>query len=253
MSIVHAFLLGLLQGATEFFPISSSAHLKIARALLGIENGEAQVFFDLVCHLGTLSALLFFLRKELLQIKKEQIKTILLALLPLPPAYFLLKPLRDFASETPLVGFFLIATSIILFVGGKIRILPKRPGRKGHAVAIGTMQSLALVPGISRSASTISCARVLGWSPQEAVRFSFLLAIPTIIGGNCLELLKIYLSNEPIVSLSSTSCIIGFCTALGMGLLVIGWGFRLLEKGCFKPFAWYCLILGTLVSVYFYG
>jgi undecaprenyl-diphosphatase len=253
MSVLHALILGLIQGMTEFFPISSSAHLKITKLFFDIKGGENQVVFDLICHLGTLTALLFFLKKELLKLTKEQMKGFFFALMPLIPAYFLLKPLRDAANKTELLGFFLILTGIILFCGHKLRLTRKSKQPRSDLFVIGAMQSLALIPGISRSASTIACARILGWSPAEAVRFSFLLAIPTIIGGNCLELLKIFLSGETLGPISPISCFVGFIFSLGAGLIFVRFGFSLLERGCFKPFAWYCLILGTLLSIYFYG
>jgi undecaprenyl-diphosphatase len=115
------------------------------------------------------------------------------------------------------------------------------------------MQSTALVPGISRSASTISCARILGWNAQEAVRFSFLLAIPTMLGGNCLTLLKIsgQITNLPI---SLSSYLIGFIASCLTGLAVIGPAIRCLENGKLQPFAWYCLVLGiTLCMCTFAG
>jgi undecaprenyl-diphosphatase len=252
MSIFHAFFLGLLQGATEFFPVSSSAHLKLAKFFLGIEGGESQVMFDLICHLGTLVALLYFLRVEIRTLSAARIKPFFFALLPLIPAYFLLKPVRDAASKIEFVGIFLLLTSGILFMGEGIRLRRERK-KTNDFVLIGAMQSLALLPGISRSASTISCARILGWSPKEAVRFSFLLAIPTIIGGNSLELLKIALSSEDLKPLSFSTYAVGFFSSLIVGLIAVHFGFKLLERGCFKPFAWYCLILGIVMSVYFYG
>lgn len=250
MSALHALILGILQGITEFFPVSSSAHLKIAKMFLGVEGGEGQVVFDLVCHLGTLTALLYFLRKEILNVTREQLKGFFLALLPLVPAYFLLKPVREWASQIHLLGFFLILTSFILFCGHAFQLPAKKRKDSSVMLLIGAMQSLALIPGISRSASTIACARFLGWSAGKAVRFSFLLAIPTIIGGNCLELLKIALSSHAIPEISISGCILGFLASCSMGLVAIGFGFRFLERGCFKPFAWYCLIVGTSLSIY---
>ncbi len=257
MSLFEAFIFGLLQGLTEFLPISSSAHVKLAKLFFHVESSESQVLFDLVCHLGTLSALLYFLREELLHIFRYDRKKLLLlciALLPLMPCYFLLKPLRDLASHPHCLGFCLIATSLILFSGQKWRIRKEPPATFKHQVHaslwIGALQSAALIPGISRSASTICCAKVLGWSAKEAVRFSFLLSIPTIIGGNCLELLKIYLSHEKPASLSWGACLVGSLTALGCGLLVVRFAFFYLEKGNFRPFAWYCLTLGVAISLY---
>lgn len=254
MTLLDALLLGLLQGITEFFPVSSSAHLKILKHFLGIEaTTEAHVIFDLVCHLGTLIALLLFLSQELRALKKEHFTRFFLALLPLPPAYFLLKPLRVWGSDIHLLGFFLMGTSLILFLGEWLRFSFKKQPSLKEVVIIGAAQALALIPGLSRSGSTISCARALGWEPKEAVRFSFLLAIPTVIGGNCLELLKIATSSGPMGPFPWMTYLVGFIASCGMGMVTVQLGFRLLERGCFKPFAWYCLILGTAMSLYFYG
>jgi undecaprenyl-diphosphatase len=258
MSAFEAFIFGLLQGLTEFFPVSSSAHLKLAKVFFNIQSSESQVVFDLICHLGTLFALLYFLKEEVLQILRRDRRKLLflfVAILPLAPCYFLLKPLRDFASDPHLLGLCLILTAVILFSGQKLRIYREHPTTfkrmVGDVFWIGAMQSAALIPGISRSASTISCAKALGWDAKEAVRFSFLLSIPTIIGGNCLELLKISLSDAPLPAIGASSCAIGFLSSFGFGLLVIRFALSYLEKGNLRPFAWYCLGFGVFVTVYF--
>lgn len=257
MSLFEAFIFGLLQGLTEFLPVSSSAHLKLAKLFFNVENSEGQVLFDLVCHLGTLLALLYYLKKEILRIFRSDPKKLLLlftATLPLIPCYFLLKPLRDFASQPQFLGICLILTALILFSGQRLRVRKEASAslksKMSDVLWIGTMQSAALIPGISRSASTISCAKVLGWEPKEAVRFSFLLSIPTIIGGNFLELLKIYLSKETLASISIPACSVGFIASLGCGLLVIRLALSYLEKGNLRPFAWYCLSLGAAVYLF---
>ena len=257
MSFLEAFIFGLVQGLTEFLPVSSSAHMKLAKLFFNLETSESGIVFDLVCHLGTLIALLYFLRKEILQILRSDRKKLVLlfvAMLPLVPCYFLLKPVRDYVSHPQFLGLCLILTALILFSGQKLRIRRQQSAtikrRYGDVLWIGAMQSAALIPGISRSASTISCAKVLGWDPKEAVRFSFLLSIPTIIGGNCFELLKIYLSHETLASVSLHACAVGFIASLGAGLLIIRFALSYLEKGNLKPFAWYCLGIGAFVTAY---
>ena len=204
MSLIEAFIFGLLQGLTEFLPVSSSAHIKLAKLFFNIESSESSVLFDLICHVGTLIALLFFLREEIGRIfrtDRRKLLLLFLATLPLVPCYFLLKPVRDFASHPQFLGLCLMLTAAILFFGQKWRPARKQTSNLKREVSdvlwIGAMQSAALIPGISRSASTISCAQVLGWEAKDAVRFSFLLSIPTIIGGNCVELLKVFFSHEP--------------------------------------------------------
>jgi undecaprenyl-diphosphatase len=253
MSLIEEFIFGLLQGVTEFLPISSSAHVKLAKLFFHIESSESQVIFDLVCHLGTLFALIFYIRQEIGQIfrsERYKLRLLFVAMLPLIPCYFLLKPLRDFVSGPHYLGICLMGTALILFLGQKWKIQKHPPGKQTlrDVLWIGAMQSAALIPGISRSASTISCAKILGWEAREAVRFSFLLSIPTIIGGNCLELLKIYLSQERPDSISLPACFVGFATSFLFGFLIVRFALSFLEKGNLKPFAWYCLCFGAIVT-----
>lgn len=253
MSLLEAFLMGLIQGLTEFFPISSSAHLALFKLLFGIQDTETQVALSLFCHLGTLVAVMIFLRTDILKIlQTDRKKTALLflATIPLIPCYLLIKPFKDWVYHPSFLGFGLMFTGVVLWVGHfwrlKTPIDPSFKKRAHDALYIGTMQSIALIPGVSRSASTICCARVLGWNTSDAVRFSFLLSIPTIIGGNCLELFQI----THIKNFSTTACIVGFSTSCIIGLFVIRFAFSVLEKGNFKPFAWYCLILGLCSAIY---
>lgn len=253
MSLLHALILGIIQGLTEFFPISSSAHLKLAKFMLGLNVEEPSVLFDLSCHLGTLTALIFYLRKEIISLlikNRSALKGYFIALLPLIPAYFLLKPLREALSELHYVGIFLCLTGLLLWVGSRIQLsLIQRPLR--DAFVIGTLQSIALIPGISRSASTISGARFLGWDAKTAVQFSFLLSIPTILGGNCLELFKtIYM--HPEMSIPYLNCFIGFISSFGMGIVMIRFALKWLESGKLNFFAYYCLVLGILSTFYLY-
>jgi len=147
-----------------------------------------------------------------------------------------------------------MGTAFILFTGQKWKIQrtnePHLKQQIKDVLWIGVMQSVALIPGISRSASTISCAKVLGWEAKEAVRFSFLLSVPTIIGGNCLELLKIYLSDEHLPLISIPTCIVGLLTSFAFGFLIIRHALSYLERGNLKPFAWYCLSFGLMVTLF---
>jgi undecaprenyl-diphosphatase len=253
MTLIEALILGLIQGFTEFFPISSSAHVKIAKLILGLETSESHVIFDLSCHFGSLIALLYFFNRDIVQIFRYDHKKawlFFIAMLPLIPFYFLLKPVRDAASKSEFLGFFMIATALILFGASWVKLKKEKSGSPiKDALWIGTMQAVALIPGISRSAATIGTARSLGWTAQEAVRFSFLLSIPTILGGTSFELVKIASSANPL-PISLETCIIGFVAALGAGLLIVTPAIRFLEKGNLNPFAWYCLIAGILVTVY---
>lgn len=248
MTPLQALFLGIVQGITEFLPVSSSTHLALAKRLMGIEGSETLFHFDLICHLGTLCALLLILWKDVFRIIKEprSIALFFIALLPLIPAYFLLKPLRaHLASDA---GFFLLATSALLFLASSRRLTTEKLPSKTKwcdVLCIGVAQSLALLPGMSRSGSTIAAARLLGWKWSEAARFSFLLAIPTIFGGAALEALR----GEGSGSLATSVCAIGFAASFAMGLGSLRLFFWIVEKGTLRPFAWYCLVAGLVAIV----
>ncbi len=265
MSWIQALILGLVQGLTEFLPVSSSAHLKLAKKFLSVADGEHLLFFDLVCHAGTLLALLIYLRRDIWQVLKSprQIALFSLAIAPLVPAYFLLKPLRVMASDPAYLGYFLVFTAGLLFAASrkKVEYSPEfvgaahphfleaadSPPKKWRDVlCIGLMQTLALIPGISRSGSTIAAARFCGWGWKDAAKFSFLLAVPTILGGQLLETAKVAAGHSDASGVSLSGYAAGFAGAFGLGILGVRFVFWVYEKGKILPFAWYCLGVGFL-------
>jgi len=255
MTFFEAIILGAVQGLTEFIPVSSSAHLKLAKWLLGVSDGEHLLYFDLVCHSGTLIALIWHLRKDVSAVLSSFKTSSLyaLALFPLIPAYFLLKPIRIAASEPALLGYFLLFTSSLLFLASKrfFALATSPGGAAGSAIPqkvrdvlwIGIMQAFALIPGISRSGSTIAAARFLGWDWIAAARFSFLLAIPAILGGQALETVKLW-KGFATATLPVGIYAAGFGASLAVGLCSVRFMFRVYERGRVKPFAWYCLAAG---------
>lgn len=250
MSFIQAIILGLVQGLTEFFPVSSSAHLRLAKWLLGVADGEKLLSFDLLCHSGTLLALLIYLRRDVWEILQsiKKVGLYALALIPLIPAYFLLKPLRVMASDPAYLGYALMATAALLFAASKKRAV--NPSQKWqHVVCIGLMQTIALIPGISRSGSTIAAARFCGWGWRESARFSFLLAIPTILGGELLEMMKGHVdSGIPAACYAG-----GFAAAFILGLASVRFVFWVYEKERVRPFAWYCLGVGFFAWAMYHG
>lgn len=247
MTFLQAILLGIVQGITEFFPVSSSAHLKLARWFLGVPD---DVIFDLVCHSGTLLALVLFLRRDIWEVLKSIRKIVLytLALAPLIPTYFFLKPVRTILSEPSYLGFALIGTGTLLLAALKKKdVIEKKKWQ--HVLCIGLMQTMALIPGISRSGSTIAAARFCGWNWREAAKFSFLLAVPTILGGEALEILK----NTSALEFNWGSYLGGFCTSFGLGSIGVRFIFWVYEKEKLRPFAWYCIGLGVFAWAVFHG
>lgn len=258
MNLIQALILGIIQGLTEFFPISSSAHLVLGRWILGIPHSESLIYFDLVCHTGTLLALLIYLRSDIWEACKnpKTIILIFLAIIPLVPAYFLLKPLRAAASDPSYLGYFLMITSLFLFIASKKQSKTtdfSRPKWKS-VLCIGLVQTMALFPGISRSGSTIAAARLLGWDWISAARFSFLLAVPTILGGQMLETMKLMSGRLDLTNPLSLSCYIGgFAASFGVGLLGVRFVFWMYKLGNVRPFAWYCAGIGIMVWFAFRG
>jgi undecaprenyl-diphosphatase len=260
MSTLIAIFLGLLQGLTEFLPVSSSGHLVLAQKLLGLDNLSDFIAFDLVCHLGTLVAILIFFYKDILNTlfeNRARAIQIALATLPLFPLVLLLKPIKSLFNQTEYLGFFFLITALLLYIGirfGSVKppaTLQKKRFR--DALIIGLFQAGAILPGVSRSGSTLSAAKLLGWQPSQAIAFSFLLAIPAILGGSLVEMAQMFTKAEsaPLASISFFHYFLGFTTSMFMG----GFSLQLLKRLAMKQqlmyFVWYCLLLGIFTIIYF--
>jgi len=258
VTFIEAIILGIVQGITEFLPVSSSGHLKLAEHLLKLENLKSYILFDLVCHLGTLFSILIVFRQKIIESLKDQTKffQIVLGTLPLFPLLLILKPIKAVFNDPHYLGYCFIITSILLYLGIKkekafsqIKLASASPYR--DPLLIGMFQSAAILPGISRSGSTISAAKMLGWKSDDAISFSFLLAIPAIMGGVILESYALVKSQEPSYADVALSCyIVAFFTSFIFGYFSLSLLRRLATKQKFMYFVWYCLILGILTAFY---
>ncbi|MEX2278549.1 MAG: undecaprenyl-diphosphate phosphatase [Acidimicrobiia bacterium] len=251
--MLDAFVWGLVQGLTEFLPISSSGHLVLVPAFLsevGIDVGDPDLAITAVLHLGTLLAVLAYYRSDILDVLRRPTDTrsrrlIFLVTIGTIPALVGL-PLRgvlgEFEESPRLVGMALVATGLILLVGSRWADGQRRleSGRTMDAVAVGCAQALALVPGISRSGSTITAALMRGFDRQEAARYSFLLAIPAIAGGGLISLIDV-----AGTSISPGPVIVGVVVAAVAGYAAISFLIRLLVSRGLGPFVGYCLVVGT--------
>lgn len=254
----QAFLLGLIQGITEFLPVSSSGHLALGQYFLGFDHLQNYILFNLICHLGTLAAIfyVFFpVIKDTFTKTPQRFWQIVLATLPLFPLVLILKPLKALFDHPQLLGPCFLATSLLLF-GSMYWRFPLQAPRQDRTwrdpLTIGIFQAVAIFPGISRSGATISAARLLGWQKEQAIQFSFLIAIPAILGGTVLEAWQVWKAPESALSeVSPLAFFVGFCTSCLVGclslLLLIKW----LANDKWRYFAWYCLILGSAVTIYF--
>jgi undecaprenyl-diphosphatase len=254
VSLFQAIILGVLQGITEFFPISSSGHLKLAQALFGFENLSTYITFDLTCHGGTLLALFFVFRKTLctlLTSHKKLSLLLFLALLPLGILYPFLSMVRAVYNEPHFLGGFFLITSLLLFLEDKVphHTVTSQP-RWYDALVIGFFQVCAIFPGISRSGSTIAAARYMGWSRHDAARFSFLLAIPTILGGCAVEAFELFTTPNATLPLPLYYYLVGFITSWGVGWATLSIFMHFIRKQTLKPFAWYCAVIGIFSLLY---
>lgn len=255
----QAFLLGVVQGITEFLPVSSSGHLALGQYFLGFDNLQNYTLFNLICHLGTLTAILYVffpIIKETFTGNTKKFFQVILATLPLFPLVLILKPLKALFDHPQLLGPCFLISAALLFTGIYYRI--PRPSFQNRTwkdpLAIGLFQAAAIFPGISRSGATISAARILGWDKEQAIQFSFLLAIPTILGGTILEGWQVWkgaASATPATEVLPMAYVIGFLTSCLFGCLSLGILIRLVKEDKWNYFAWYCLLLGAAVTIYF--
>ena len=188
MSILETVISGIVQGITEFLPISSSAHLVILHTFFGYK--EAKVLEDVLLHFGTLLAVLIFFRRDIINLFKEKKKVLLIFVGSIPivvAGFFFGKNIETLFSDTKAVGVALIVTSAWLLAADislRLRREDKRSQALGvwHALVIGISQALAVIPGISRSGATISTGILLNRKRETSFRFSFLLSVPAILG-----------------------------------------------------------------------
>ena len=253
MTILEAFLLGIIQGLTEFLPISSSGHLVIGQELLGISIlGNT---FEVFVHLGTLCSVVIVFWKDIYKLlttlnNKETQKYVLIILISTIPAAIVglffndligaaFENIKVVAITLLITGIILILTKFIETKRSKISV--------GRGLLIGLSQALAIIPGFSRSGLTISTGLYLGISAEEAAKFSFLLAIPAILGAGLLTASNTIGSGS--ASISITVGFAGFVTALIVGWLSLKFLLDLIKKGRFYWFGVYCIIISTLCWV----
>ena len=255
-SIWQAILLGIIQGLTEFLPVSSSGHLELAKFILGDESmPKESLLMTVVLHAATaLSTVVFFFKeiKEifagLLQFKwnKESKFSLKIIISMIPAAlvgiFFDEEIDALFGGQILLVGSMLLITGLLLILADKAQKTEKDTSF-GHALLIGLAQAIAILPGISRSGATISTSVLLGIDREKAARFSFLMVIPLIFGKMVDDILGGSISTE-LATLLPLS--IGFISAFVTGLIACKWMIQLVKKSKLKYFALYCLVVGTI-------
>ncbi len=257
MTWYEAIILGLIQGLTEFLPVSSSGHLEIAKSLFGI-NPEESFYFTVAVHGATVLSTLAVLWKEIARLIEGTFKfrmneetayvlKIIVSMIPVGLAGILLKdPVEAlFDGNMIFVGSMLIVTAILLALAHFIR-KRERPVGYLDALIIGIAQAIAVIPGISRSGATIATGLMIGNSRNEIAKFSFLMVLVPVIGANLLEII----SGEAVVGTAGAGIIfIGFAVAFISGYLACRWMIALVRKSRLIWFALYCLAAGLLAMI----
>jgi undecaprenyl-diphosphatase len=252
MNWFEATVLGIIQGLTEFLPVSSSGHLEIAKSLFGIDP-DSSFYFTVAVHGATVLSTIFVFWKELLnlisgsfEMNKETSYTlkIVLSMIPVGIAGLILKdPIENlFNGNLVFIGLMLLVTSVLLALAHFIKKRDRAIGFS-DAFIIGIAQAIAVVPGISRSGATISTGLIIGNKKDEIARFSFLMVLIPVIGANFVEIF----SGE--VTAGSTGLgivLIGFVTAFTAGYFACRWMISLVKKSKLIWFSIYCAIVGLL-------
>jgi undecaprenyl-diphosphatase len=257
MTLWEAAILGLIQGVTEFLPISSSGHLSLSRSLLGLKTDD--LTFEVIVHAGTLLAVLIALRARIatllggcLRREQQALKMaglILLGTLPAGVVGILFEStIEQGFSHEAAVGAFLILTGFVLW-STRHRRGTRSDVRTGDAASIGFAQAFAILPGVSRSGTTIAVGIWLGMEATEAATFSFLLSIPVILGATVLKLGDMLATPPSPDAIGALA--VGFAAAFVSGLIAIRWLLALLARGRLDRFAWYCWAVGVLALVTF--
>lgn len=260
MSTYEAILLGIVQGLTEFFPVSSSGHLILIQKILGLKNLENLILFDLTCHLGTLFSIIIFYSKKLKKIifdDKTVFFQIILATLPLFPLVFILKEIKNFFGDPKFLGFFFLCTAFLIYlqtyITRKKNPIKVKKNKWRDALLIGFSQAAAIFPGLSRSGSTIASAKLLGWDDETAMNFSFFIAIPAILGGLFLESLKFISSGKSFQwDVNFFPFLFGFLSSFICGYFALQLLSRLIKISKFSYFAIYCIFLSMISFILFY-
>ncbi len=274
MNSTEAIILGIIQGLTEFLPVSSSGHLVLFQQLFGLK--EAELFFDVCVHLGTLVAVIIVFRQEIIKIISALLQLVSLAG---QKEKFLQKVKSDpelkmavfivigsiptailgllFASIADRLFSSALITGLMLMVTGLLLWLTRKAGTHavstsighltpGKAFIIGIVQGLAIIPGISRSGSTISTALLLGVERETAARYSFLLSIPAIVGAGLLSLKDGFAQTGPVIWIS----LLGAVTAAIVGYGALKSLLHIVKKGRLYVFAPYCWLVGILAILF---
>lgn len=256
MSYLHAIILGIVEGITEFLPISSTGHMVIASSVMGIEDSTFTKAFEVIIQFGAILSVLVLYWKRFLP-EWGFYKKLFVAFLPTAIIGFVVKDIVDqLLGSVQIVAWALIAGGVILVWSDRVFAHLTAMGRKTSdlsyvdSVKLGLFQSIAMIPGVSRSAATIMGGLTLGMNKKEAAEFSFFLAVPTMAAASGYKLLKIYKTIEPAqVSTLLVGCFVAFIVAM----LAIKFFIGIVTRYGFRGFGYYRIALGVVILIMLYS
>lgn len=262
MSWFEAFVLGLIQGLTEYLPVSSSGHLTIGSALFGIE-AEENLTFTVAVHVATVLSTLVILWKEIdwifrglfkfeMNAETKYVINILISMIPIGIVGIFFKDYVEeiFGSGLLIVGCMLLLTACLLTFSYYAKPRQKENISMRDAFIIGLSQACAVLPGLSRSGTTIATGLLLGNNKTQLAQFSFLMVIPPILGEAILDILKTATGEAPAGDIPTLSLVVGFLTAFVAGCLACKWMINIVKKGKLIYFAIYCAIVGAATVIF---
>lgn len=265
LSWFEALILGVIQGLTEYLPVSSSGHLAIGQALFGLQDGEGQLAFTVLLHIATVLSTVVILWKEIVWIFSDLFKwkwnegtryavNIIISMIPVGIVGLLFKDKVEavFGSGLLVVGICLLVTAALLAFSYWARPRQRETISPLHAFVIGLAQALAVLPGLSRSGSTIATGLLLGNKKETLAQFSFLMVIPPILGEALLDVKKMAEVgvSASLGGISPVAALIGFVAAFLVGCLACKWMINIVRRGKLIWFALYCAVVGAATIVF---
>lgn len=243
VSLIQAIILGIIQGITEWFPISSSGHLALAQ---NIFNLKVPVVYDIFLHIGTALVILVKFRKDILNIITLKEKKLLLfiiigSIVTAIIGFTFRDTFKSFFYNLTIIGIAFLVTGILLILT-KNKITNKNLNYKSSFL-IGVAQGFSLIPGISRSGSTISIGLLNKIKKEQLIKYSFILSLPAVLGAVIFELkyINVYNNLMPII--------IGTLVSLIIGYISLTWIIKIIKKGKFSKFSYYCFIIGIITLI----
>ena len=263
MTVIQAAVLGVVQGLTEFLPISSSAHLILMRDLLGWEAGSAEIAFDVTCHLGTLFAILVYFREDVARLavaapgaltgrtgeSARAGRLIVVATVPIALMGWFFADVIERLRQPAVVAVALAAGAVVMLVAERVGSRSRTAASLSvlEAVGLGCAQAAALVPGVSRSGAVITVAMLTGLAREEAARFTFIVGIPAILAAG---VRAAWMTGVDGMAGHMMVLLVGFATSGVVGYLAVAWLLRYIARHSLDLFAYYRLVVAAVLGIW---